>query len=127
MTSIYYFIDAATPQKLKSAPIFIVKVGESQRAINAHVAIAALAVSDNRYYYCVKSDESLFFVHNLRVQNPDRAIYQLDVSKMLAILNKTANVADVENLCDLIRANEDDIRRTMRGHENLFTLKIKKS
>lgn len=105
MTSYWYFIHAATPAALESAPIYIVKVGETRRAAAAHARLAVRAL-DADFYYCIKNQESTEFYGRLREQNPHREIYEVTPETLIKIYDLDQNVANVKNLSDLVRRNE---------------------
>ena len=111
MVRYWYFIEAADTAELETAPVFIVKVGETRAAAAAHATICVRAL-DNRFYYCVQSEEST--IGRLMRQNPNREVYELRCEILLKILDGKKeliqNVVYVKNLSPIIRRNMCNLR-----------------
>lgn len=116
MKSWYYFLQAKQPTELETAPVFIVGVGIGKADQKAHAALAAAALVDDTIYYCIKSDESARFYHNLLAQNPYRAIYKVTAALLWSFFRKNSlqNIdvvtRNVENLSLLYRCNHRNLR-----------------
>lgn len=115
MTQNYWYIKANTTDELESAPIFKVRVGKSKSDLNKLAEISAAALVDDSIYFCINSDESHCFVMKLQRQNENRAFYDVTISQLKKIINTAANVVNVENLSERIKANRNYLLRTIRG------------
>lgn len=113
MVRYWYFIEAADTAALETAPVFIVKVGETRAAAAAHATLCVRAL-DNRLYYCIHSEESTVFYGKLMRQNPNREVYELRCEILLKILDGKKeliqNVVHVKNLSSIIRRNMCSLR-----------------
>ena len=119
MTQNYWYIKANSTEELESAPIFKVRVGKTKSDLNKLAEISAAALVDDSIFFCINSDESHNFVMKLQRQNENRAFYDVTISQLKKIMNTTANVVHVENLCERIKANRDYMLRTIRGSKIL--------
>ena len=100
---IYYFLHSAGTSF--GAPVFIVKVGRRTCELEAHAEISARALWSNDFYYCVKSAESRQFFGRLMQENPQREIYEVSPSQLLAILENRASADYAKNLSERFRYN----------------------
>lgn len=100
---IFYFLHSTATSF--GAPIYIVKVGRRSSDLEAHAEISARALWSNDFYYCVKSLESQEFFGRLMVENPQREIYEVSASRLLAILENRASADYAENLSERFRVN----------------------
>lgn len=100
---IYYFLHS--PSTSFGAPVFIVKVGRRTYELEAHAEISARALCSNDFYYCVKSAESQQFFGRLMQENPQREIYEVSPSLLLAILENRASADYAKNLSGRYRYN----------------------
>lgn len=100
---IYYFLHSRDSSF--GAPVFIVKVGRQTCELEAHAELAARALWSNDFYYCVKSLESQQFFGRLMQENPQREIYEVSPSRLLAILENRASADYAENLSERFRTN----------------------
>ena len=100
---IYYFLHSTDSSF--GAPVFIVKVGRRPCELEAHAEISARALWSNDFYYCAKSAESQEFFGQLMQENPQREIYEVSPSRLLAILENRASADYAENLSERFRAN----------------------
>lgn len=111
----YYCVRAQSSEALESAPIFLVKCGKSKRAAEALADVSVKALQDNDLYFCVKSAESSLFVLQLLQQNPFREQFCVKIENLCKLLTTSANVAHVENLSPIFKANLFHLLRSVRG------------
>lgn len=104
MTHRYYFIKSEGDAS--SAPVFIVKAGESQRELSALADLHVAALVSNDIYFCAEAPEVLRFVNRLFWQNPNREFYEASAVKMRAFLRGHANAGDAKNLSEQVRARK---------------------
>lgn len=100
---IYYFLHSSGSSF--GAPVFIVNVGRRTCELEAHAEISARAFCSDDFYYCVKSAESQQFFGRLMLENPQREIYEVSASQLLAILENRASADYAENLSERFRTN----------------------
>ncbi len=101
MTHRYYFI--RSQGDASDAPIFIVKVGESQRELSALADLSVAALESDEIYFCPESPEVLKFINRLFWSNPNREFYETTAVKMRAILRGHANADYAKNLSQQVR------------------------
>lgn len=87
-------------------PIFIVRVGSSQREKNALLELLAEALFDDDMFFYRVDEKSQEFVLRIMEQNPIREIYECSAADLVK-LRKCANSAHVKNLSHQFRTRSE--------------------